>query len=77
MISVSANACISQDIFTELTDNLFEYVVKLYSLFTDVYLLRRILDKNEIKKCIIYSGIQHSLNYIYFLMYDMDVDYHK
>ena len=40
----------------------------MYSLFTDIYLLRRILDKNYVNKCIIYSGRQHSLNYIYFLI---------
>jgi hypothetical protein len=45
-----------------------EAIVDLYSMFTDIFLLRRILDKNYIEKCIIYSGIQHSLNYIFFLI---------
>ncbi len=44
-----------------------EAILDLYSLFVDCYLLRRILDKNYIKNCIIYTGIQHSIHYIYFL----------
>ncbi len=42
-------------------------IVDMYSLFTDIYLLRRILEKDYIKNVITYSGRQHSLNYIYFL----------
>ena len=43
-------------------------ITDLYSLFTDVFLLRRILDKNYIKKIIVYSGSQHSINCIFFLI---------
>lgn len=45
-----------------------QLIIDLYSLFTDVYLLRRVLDKNYINQSIIYSGAQHSANYIYFLV---------
>ena len=52
----------------KLVDIIHETIIDIYSLFTDLYLLRRILDKNYINKSIIYSGSQHSLNYIYFLV---------
>lgn len=45
-----------------------QLTIDLYSLFTDIYLLRRVLDKNYINKSIIYTGAQHSVNYIYFLV---------
>ncbi len=44
-----------------------EAILDLYSLFVDCYLLRRILNKDYIKNSIIYTGIQHSIHYIYFL----------
>lgn len=44
-----------------------EAIIDLYSLFADCYLLRRVLDKNYITNSIIYTGIQHSIHYIYFL----------
>ena len=62
------NININSTEINKLIEAVHELTIDIYSLFTDVYLLRRILDKNEIKKCIIYSGIQHSLNYIYFLI---------
>lgn len=43
-----------------------ESIIDLYCLFIDCYLLRRVLDKNYINKSIIYTGIQHSIHYIYF-----------
>ena len=42
--------------------------VDLYSLFVDAYLLRRILDKKYINNCIVYTGAQHSANYMFFLI---------
>lgn len=44
-----------------------EAIIDLYGLFVDCYLLRRVLDKNYIVNSIIYTGIQHSIHYIYFL----------
>jgi hypothetical protein len=49
-------------------DELGEYILRLYFFYTDAYLLRRILDKNYVKNCIIYSGGYHSVNYIFFLV---------
>ena len=39
-----------------------------YILYIIAYLLRRILDKNYIRKCVIYSDGVHSVNFIYFLV---------
>ena len=47
---------------------IYDSSIDLYSLLTDAYLLRRILDKNYITNCIVYSGSQHSVNYMYFLI---------
>lgn len=44
-----------------------EAIIDLYSLFVDCYLLRRVLDKNYITNSVIYTGVQHSIHYIYFL----------
>ena len=55
-------------IIYELVDSIKEDIIDLYSLFTDAFLLRRILDKNYIKKSIVYSGSQHSINCIFFLI---------
>jgi hypothetical protein len=49
-------------------DFIKEAIIDLYSIFTDVFLLRRILDKNYINNCVIYSCCQHSFNYIFFLV---------
>ena len=54
--------------FKENLDRLGEYILKLYSLYTDVFLIRRILDKNYVKKCIVYSGGSHSVNLIFFMV---------
>jgi hypothetical protein len=55
-------------ILTELIDKILEYINKIYGLFTDVYLLRRFLDKNYINNSVIYSGGAHSINYIFYLV---------
>ena len=59
----------------ELIENLKEAIIDIYSLFTDAFLLRRILDKIYVKKCIVYSGSQHSINCIFFLIkyYDFKI----
>jgi hypothetical protein len=49
-------------------DFIGETSLDLYSLFIDCFLLRRILDKDYIRKTITYTGSQHSINYIYFLV---------
>ena len=52
----------------DLIDSIRNKITDLYSLFTDAFLLRRILDKKYVKKAIVYSGRQHSLNCIFFLV---------
>lgn len=49
-------------------DKITEYIFQIYSFFTDAYLLRRVLDKNYVNKCIVYYGGAHSINYIFFLV---------
>lgn len=52
----------------KLVDFLHEMIIDLHSIFTDVFLLRRILDKNYINKAIVYSEAQHAINSIGFLV---------
>jgi hypothetical protein len=44
------------------------YYTKIYSWLTDIYLLRRILDKDYVEHAIIYTGMLHAQNYIYTLI---------
>ena len=56
---------------TKIKENLqiiYDSSIDIYSLLVDIYLLRRILDKNYVTNCIVYCGSQHSANYIYFLL---------
>lgn len=65
----SENIETSKLIFMEnIIDFIEEASLDLYSLFMDCYLLRRVLDKNYIQNSIIYTGIQHSIHYIFFLV---------
>jgi hypothetical protein len=48
--------------------SLDELIVDIYTMFTDIYFLRRFLDKNNIQNAITYCGRQHALNYIYILV---------
>ena len=43
-------------------------ILKLYTLFTDIYFLRRVLDKDYIKNVVSYCGNYHGLNYMFFLV---------
>lgn len=65
---INDNLLTNLDDFIEKLDNLGLNILRLYSLYTDAYLLRRILDKNYIKKCVIYAGNSHSVNFIFFLV---------
>lgn len=47
--------------------NLYSILLLVFVLFTDIYFLRRFLDKDYIKNAIVYTGSRHSINYIYFL----------
>lgn len=42
--------------------------LKIFTLITDLFFLRRFLDKDYIINGIIYSGISHSINYVFILL---------
>jgi len=51
-----------------LVNSLNSNILKMYTLFTDVYFLRRVLDKDYVRNVITYCGRAHAVNYIYFLV---------
>jgi hypothetical protein len=51
-----------------LVDSLNTNILKMYTFFTDIYFLRRFLDKDYIQNVITYCGRYHALNYIFFLV---------
>jgi hypothetical protein len=51
-----------------LYNNLNDSIFTLYALITDVYFLRRFLDKDYIQNVVTYCGRNHALNYILFLV---------
>lgn len=53
---------------SENIKEIFNKLIMIYGYLTDVYILRRFIDKNYIKHVIVYSGIGHSLNIINFLV---------
>ena len=69
------NDNIDEKMLYALIESITGKIIDLYSLFTDAFLLRRILDKKYVKKAIVYSGRQHSLNCIFFLVkyYDFKI----
>ena len=52
----------------DLYNDLHANIMLLYGTITDVYFLRRFLDKDYIQNTITYCGRNHALNYIYFLV---------
>ncbi len=60
-------------LYIELESNLFA----LYGLITDVFFLRRFLDKDYIGNVIAYCGRNHALNFIYFLVKHCDFKIEK
>lgn len=51
-----------------MIDYIYQKSLDLYVLFVDCFLLRRILDKKYIADSIVYTGMMHSINYIFFLI---------
>ena len=51
-----------------LCNDLRDKIYLLYGTITDIYFLRRFLDKDYIKNVLTYCGRNHALNYIYFLV---------
>jgi hypothetical protein len=59
-----------------------DYCYEFYSYFMDIYLLRRILDKNYVENAIVYSGMGHTQRYVHTLLKDFgfkitNLDYPK
>lgn len=66
--------------FNKLNENiemLDKLIVDIYSLITDVYFLRRILDKDYISNVITYCGRQHAINYLFVLVKYFDFKLQK
>ena len=72
---IKKNETIDEKMLYDLIESITGKITDLYSLFKDAFLLRRILDKKYVKKAIVYSGRQHSLNCIFFLVkyYDFKI----
>jgi len=69
------NYGIPPNVSRKLIYNLYKKVDKYYliwmdlhSIIMDIYFLRRFLDKEYIVNAVAYTGIYHSINYIYFLV---------
>lgn len=58
------------------TNKLQLIIIKMGSVFMDCFFLRRLLEKNQIKKSIVYTGLAHSVMYIWFLVkfYDYSIE---
>ena len=52
----------------KLADKFGSVELDLFVLLTDVFMLRRLLDKDYITKAIVYTGMKHSSFYIQFLV---------
>ena len=58
---------------------LYGYVLNISAFLMDCYLLRRVLDKDYVKTAVIYTGVAHSVNYVYFLLkyFDFDITHYS
>jgi hypothetical protein len=52
----------------KINDKLFISILKFFSLFVDLYFIRRILDKDYINTILSYTGSAHAANIIYILV---------
>lgn len=48
--------------------NLILVTINIGTIITDIYFIRRYIDKNYVKKGIVYTGLAHSINYLYILV---------
>jgi len=62
---------IDNDFFNLITD-CNNHLRNAYTMFTDLFFLRRFLDKDEVTNGIVYTGGYHSANYIYVLVKHFD-----
>lgn len=55
----------------KLTDDYYNYnigILDTYAIIVDLYFLRRFLDKDYVTYAVTYTGIKHSINYLYTLV---------
>lgn len=69
--SISEFVKVIKNIFIEYR-KLSYIILKLFSNLMDIYFLRRFLDKDYIQHAIIYTGANHSINYIQHLLTKYD-----
>jgi len=70
-LHIENNLYASKSYFYEKLKDTFHDV---YTLLTDIYFLRRFLDKNYITNTIVYTGIAHTSNYVYYLVKYFDFE---
>jgi hypothetical protein len=56
------------DIKSELNEHWTEFISDSGVLLTDIYTIRRFLDKEYITNCILYGGLMHTRNIVYLLV---------
>lgn len=63
---------IIRDMYDMPNDLIYKYLIPIFARFTDIFFLRRFLDKSYITNTIVYSGAEHSEHYINILVKDFD-----
>lgn len=60
-------------------DDLFTIHMNMFVMLTDVYFIRRFLDKSYITNGVIYTGMFHTIHYIYILVkyFDFKITHHS
>jgi hypothetical protein len=53
---------------------LYSIILDTMTLIMDIYVIRRLLDKDYITNCVIYTGAFHSINYIQILVNNFDFE---
>jgi hypothetical protein len=69
--SYGANQRYINKLFSKVKERCFiisDSYISMLSYITDIYLLRRLLDKKYVNNAIVYSGMTHTQNYIYTLV---------
>lgn len=56
----------------DISQTMIDEFIEIFARLTDIYFLRRFLDKNYITNAIVYSGGAHSETYVYTLVNDFD-----
>jgi hypothetical protein len=73
--SYGVNPMVQREIIVNIVDEcemLYGNLIKAFSRITDIYFLRRFIDKDYITNAIVYSGVAHSETYIKILVTEFD-----